>query len=145
MRRGTESASGDRIDFMFSSGPSRRFLAEMSPEGIRASQIIPGGQCDALGSSAYASMLGRWLTNSYHPLVFTEAAMNAVPVQEERFTPSCRVVRTAAGPAERVSAAVRPSSGGKRSSPARSPCIRNSRCERTLVASPSSDSLAALG
>lgn len=74
-------------DFMFSAGPSRRLLAEMAPGAVRASQIIPGGQCATLGSPAYASMLGRWLTNSYHPLFFTEADVNVNRLQEERFTP----------------------------------------------------------
>jgi penicillin amidase len=74
-------------DFMFSSGPSRRFLGEMSPNSIRASQIIPGGQSGTLGSPAYASMLGRWLTNAYHAMLFSEADVNAVRTQEERFTP----------------------------------------------------------
>jgi penicillin amidase len=74
-------------DFMFSSGPSRRFLGEMSPGSIRASEIIPGGQSGALGSPAYASMLGRWLTNAYHAMPFSEADVNAVRTQEERFTP----------------------------------------------------------
>ena len=74
-------------DFMFSSGPSRRFLGEMSPGAVRASQIIPGGQSGSLGNPAYASMLGRWLTNSYHAMPFSEAEVNAVRTQEERFTP----------------------------------------------------------
>jgi penicillin amidase len=71
--------------FMFSSGPSRRFLGELAPAGIRASQIIPGGQCDAVGTPAYSSMLGRWLTNGYHTMPFNEADITSKT--EERFTP----------------------------------------------------------
>jgi len=77
----------DPSSFMFSSGPSRRFLGELSPGAIRASQIIPGGQCGTLGSAAYASMLGRWLTNAYHAMPFSAADVSAVAVIEERFTP----------------------------------------------------------
>ena len=72
-------------DFMFGSGPSRRFVGELSPGAIRASEILPGGQSGALGSPAYASMLGRWLTNAYHTMPFSEADVHSA--QEERFTP----------------------------------------------------------
>ena len=74
-------------NFMFKSGPSPRFQAERLPGGIRASQILPGGQCNSLGSPAYASMLTRWLTNAYHSLAFTESDLTAVRVTDERFTP----------------------------------------------------------
>jgi acyl-homoserine lactone acylase PvdQ len=57
----------------------------LAPAGIRASQIIPGGQCDAVGTPAYSSMLGRWLTNGYHTMPFNEADITSKT--EERFTP----------------------------------------------------------
>ena len=74
-------------NFMFSSGPSRRFLGEMIPGAIHASQIIPGGQCGTLGSPAYASMMGRWLTNGYHAMLFSDADVTAATRLEERFMP----------------------------------------------------------
>jgi penicillin amidase len=73
--------------FMFSSGPSRRLVAEMAAGGIRAAQIVPGGQCDVLGEAGYANMLGRWLTNQYHPLLLTDSQVESDQVMEERFTP----------------------------------------------------------
>ncbi len=77
----------DPSSFMFSSGPSRRFLGELSPGAIRASQIIPGGQCGTLGNAGYSNMLSRWLTNSYHTMPFSAADVSAIAVLEERFTP----------------------------------------------------------
>ena len=59
--------------FMYSHGPARRFVGEMQPK-INAFEIIPGGTSAVLGSPWYASQLGRYLTNSYHPLVIDQAA-----------------------------------------------------------------------
>lgn len=53
--------------FTFGSGPARRFVGEMGTP-ITAFQILPGGQSGVPGSATYASQLGRWLTNGYHPL-----------------------------------------------------------------------------
>ncbi|MEO8669720.1 MAG: penicillin acylase family protein [Tahibacter sp.] len=65
--------------FRFGSGPARRFVGEMSTT-IAASEIIPGGQSGVLGSPYYASQLGRWLTNAYHPLLIdVSAATTAAP------------------------------------------------------------------
>jgi len=74
--------------FMFGGGPSRRFVAELAPNGIRAYQIIPGGQSGTPGSPAHANMLGRWLTNSYHEVRITPAQVDADRAAEERFTPA---------------------------------------------------------
>jgi len=59
-------------DFMFGSGPARRFVGEMTPT-ISASEIIPGGQSGVLGSPLYSSQLSRWLTNNYHALPISAA------------------------------------------------------------------------
>ncbi len=74
-------------DFMFASGPSRRFVADLSPGATQARQVIPGGQCGIIGTPNYASMLGRWLTNAYHPLAISESDAAASLVREERFNP----------------------------------------------------------
>lgn len=55
-------------DFMFAHGPARRFVGQVSPTGSEAFQIIPGGQSGDVRSPHYASQLGRWLTNRFHPL-----------------------------------------------------------------------------
>ncbi|MBK1712094.1 penicillin acylase family protein [Rubrivivax gelatinosus] len=49
--------------FMFSSGPNRRYVGAPGPGGIPARSILPGGVSGVLGDAAYASFLGRWLTN----------------------------------------------------------------------------------
>ena len=73
--------------FTFGGGPSRRFVAELSPGGIKALQAIPGGQSGLLDSPAYANLLGSWLTNAYHPLWFTPGQVNAARASEEQFVP----------------------------------------------------------
>ena len=72
--------------FMFGSGPARRFVGEMFP-GISASEIIPGGQSGVLGSPLYASQLGRWLTNQYHPLPISASASIAQATSSLSFVP----------------------------------------------------------
>ena len=57
-------------NFMFSSGPARRFVAEVTPLGILAEQIIPGGQSGVITSGAnYVNQLVFWLVNGYMPLI----------------------------------------------------------------------------
>ena len=57
-------------DFMFGSGPSRRYVGESSrsPRGIRGHTVLPGGESGVLGSPLYANILGRWLTNDYYDI-----------------------------------------------------------------------------
>ncbi|HOV59090.1 MAG TPA: penicillin acylase family protein, partial [Rhodanobacteraceae bacterium] len=71
----SHSASATGLnDFMFGSGPARRFVGEMTTP-IAASEILPGGESGVLGSPLYASQLSRWLTNAYHPLPVPAAAV----------------------------------------------------------------------
>ncbi len=80
----SHSARADGVnEFMFGSGPARRFVGELSPDGIEGQQILPGGQSGDITSPFYASQLGRWLTNDHHPLVLSEGDVmdNAVSVQ----------------------------------------------------------------
>jgi penicillin amidase len=72
--------------FMFTSGPARRFLGDMS-NPIAAQMILPGGQRAVLGDPLYASQLGRWLTNNYKPLNVTVASAIASPAATLNFTP----------------------------------------------------------
>ncbi len=64
------SAHGARADgvneFMFGSGPARRFVGEMSAEGVVAEQVIPGGESGVLGNPFQIDQLLLWLTNQYH-------------------------------------------------------------------------------
>lgn len=86
------SAHGARADseneFMFGSGPARRLVAEMRPEGPMAFQVIPGGQSGSLFSPNHASQLGRWLTNQYHPLRLTDAQVADGALLEQTFAPA---------------------------------------------------------
>ncbi|AVP96834.1 penicillin acylase family protein [Ahniella affigens] len=69
----SHSARADTLnDFMFSSGPARRFVGEMTPL-IHAEQIYPGGQSGDLRFPAYTSQLTKWLINQYEPLYIDEA------------------------------------------------------------------------
>ncbi|GBC83025.1 Penicillin G acylase [bacterium HR10] len=81
-------ARAERLNaFMFGGGPARRFLGEARPEGIRGLQVIPGGQSGVLGSPLYASQLGLWLTNDYHPLWFAPEEVERNKVSEQVFRP----------------------------------------------------------
>ncbi len=73
--------------FMFGGGPSRRFVGELRPDGIRAYQILPGGQSGVLGSPRRDDQLGRWLTNRYHPLRLSAADVMADAASTLQFAP----------------------------------------------------------
>ncbi len=61
------SARADGVnDFMFGSGASRRFVGHMSPDGLTAQQVIPGGESGVLGSPFQVDQMMLWLTNQYH-------------------------------------------------------------------------------
>ncbi len=58
----------DADDFMFGSGPVRRYVG--GPEQgrwISGQSSLPGGESGVLGSPFYANLLGEWLTNEAHP------------------------------------------------------------------------------
>ena len=59
--------------FMFGSGPVRRFVAEGRSEGIGAETSLPGGPSGRLGSPLYFNLLKPWLTNEYYPSVLLRA------------------------------------------------------------------------
>ena len=72
-------------DFMFSSGPSRRLIATMTPGCPQVLEVIPGGENGAPGSPNGTDQLGLWLVNAYKPLpvCLSDVAANAeqtVPV-----------------------------------------------------------------
>jgi len=67
----SHSARADSSDeFMFDSGPSRRYAGEASraPRGISGRTVLPGGESGVLGSPLYANILGRWLTNDSYDI-----------------------------------------------------------------------------
>jgi penicillin amidase len=67
------SATADSLNgFMFGSGPSRRFIGDMYPDGVEAAQVIPGGQSGVFFSPNYSSQLPLWLVNDYHAMAMGE-------------------------------------------------------------------------
>ena len=54
--------------FMFTAGPSRRYVGEATPSGIVGENALPGGVSGVLGDPNYFSLLPFWLTNQYYPL-----------------------------------------------------------------------------
>jgi penicillin amidase len=65
----SHSARADGVnEFMFGSGPSRRFIATMAPSGPQALQVIPGGESGNAGNPHQADQLALWLVNAYKPL-----------------------------------------------------------------------------
>ncbi len=86
----SHSARADGVnEFMFGSGPARRFVGVLDPGGIHAEQILPGGQSGVLGSPSYADQLGRWLTNDYHPLPLAPDDVAGDVVSQTEFEPTC--------------------------------------------------------
>ncbi|HVR08937.1 MAG TPA: penicillin acylase family protein [Thermoanaerobaculia bacterium] len=74
-------------DFMFGSGPARRFIGELAPSAIDAQEIIPGGESGVVGSPQRANQLGAWLTDQYHPLLITSEQVRENAVKVTRFLP----------------------------------------------------------
>ena len=82
------SATADGLnEFMFGSGPSRRFVADMAPGGVDAQQVIAGGQSGLFYHPNYSSQLPLWLTNNYHQMALTTEDANGVAVMEYTFGP----------------------------------------------------------
>ncbi|RMG56278.1 MAG: hypothetical protein D6723_00680 [Acidobacteria bacterium] len=73
---------------MFGGGPARRFVGEMTPAGVNGFEIIPGGESGVVSSPFYASMLGRWLTNHYHPMLLRRNQVEADRMSEQMFEPA---------------------------------------------------------
>jgi penicillin amidase len=74
-------------DFMFGSGPARRFVGELVPGAIDAHEIIPGGESGVVGSPQRANQLGAWLTDQVHQLLITSEQVRENAVKVTRFVP----------------------------------------------------------
>jgi len=72
--------------FMFSAGPARRTVAEMTPARPLVDEIIPGGRSGVFLSPFYINQLLFWLVNEYLPLSIGEddAVSGAVQIQTFR-------------------------------------------------------------
>lgn len=107
------AAHGARADgvneFMFGSGPNRRKVATMTPDGPEVMEVIPGGQSGAPGSPYGTDQLFLWLVNLYHPLPIDLDGVNAIGVATETFNPPtavCQDVIVAADDACQADASV---------------------------------------
>jgi len=80
--------AGSLNAFMFGSGPARRFIGEVGPDGPVGEEIIPGGRSGVFLSPHYADQLPWWLTNRYHPLTLGQDAADATEVSSFQFVPA---------------------------------------------------------
>ncbi|PKL94919.1 MAG: hypothetical protein CVV18_07390, partial [Gammaproteobacteria bacterium HGW-Gammaproteobacteria-8] len=69
--------------FMFSAGPARRTVAEMTPSRPLVDEIIPGGRSGVFLSPFYTNQLLFWLVNDYLPASIGEddGVSGAVQIQ----------------------------------------------------------------
>jgi penicillin G amidase len=74
--------------FMFGSGPSRRFIGDAQPNGIQATQVIPGGEGGEPADPSFGNQLGLWLTNDAHPALQTRRAVEQNAASEQLFVPN---------------------------------------------------------
>ncbi len=76
-------------DFMFGSGPSRRYAGEASrtPRGISGRTILPGGESGVFGSPLYANILGRWLTNDSYDIRQRKNEVKRSAASKQKFVP----------------------------------------------------------
>ncbi len=85
----SHSARADGLnEFMFGSGPARRFFGQMFPEGIAAEQIVPGGQSGVIGGPEYANQLYFWLVNARLPLLLDADVVNQIAVEQLTLSPT---------------------------------------------------------
>jgi penicillin amidase len=83
---GARAASLD--GFMFSSGPSNRFVAELSRGAVKRSESVwPGGASGVPGQWDYVNLLPLWLTNDTVPLRFRQGDLARATHDVERFVP----------------------------------------------------------
>jgi len=68
-------------EFMFSSGPARRVLATLTPEGPEALEVIPGGESGLPGNPHGTDQLALWLVNAYKPLPVSLDDVNELAVE----------------------------------------------------------------
>ena len=74
-------------EFMFGSGPARRFVGQLDAAGTTYEQVIPGGQSGVVGSPLYANQLYVWLVNGYLPLFIDPNVVSAISETSEVFSP----------------------------------------------------------
>ncbi|EYF07174.1 penicillin acylase family protein [Chondromyces apiculatus] len=74
-------------NFTFGSGPVQRMVVEMTPDGPRAWNAIPGGQAFDPESPHHADEVEHWRRNNAPPLYFTDDDVDAHMESRATFTP----------------------------------------------------------
>lgn len=74
--------------FMFSSGPSQRFVGEGQHEGLRGVSSLPGGISGVLGSPFYVNLLPQWLTNHAYDQLFRQNDLEHNILNVTKFVPA---------------------------------------------------------
>ncbi len=77
----------DADDFMFGSGPVRRYVGGPKPGRMTGQSSLPGGESGVLGSPFYANLLPEWLTNEAHPLLTIRGQVRRQSTVHEIFLP----------------------------------------------------------
>jgi penicillin G amidase len=63
--------------YTFGGGSARRYIGELCRGGIRAVQVIPGGESGVIGSRFHADQLPLWLTNRHHNVLFSRSDVDS--------------------------------------------------------------------
>lgn len=81
--------AGGSNEFMFGSGPVRRYVGELRGRlDVDARTSLPGGESGVPGSPFYANILPLWLTNETYPVRQTFEALEGQVVSRTIFTPA---------------------------------------------------------
>ncbi len=84
----SHSARADGLnEFMFGSGPARRFVGQLFDGSVIAEQVTPGGQSGVIGGPEYANQLYFWLVNAYLPLFLDADTVDAIAIDQQTLTP----------------------------------------------------------
>jgi penicillin G amidase len=75
-------------EFMFTTGPARRFVSEPSWREPFSESIWPGGTSGVLGSPWYLNFLPLWLTKEAIPLLLDHAEVQRQAAEVIRFVPA---------------------------------------------------------
>jgi penicillin amidase len=73
--------------FSYENGPVQRLVVEMTPEGPRAWNALPGGQVFDPRSPRHSDELEHWRRNQAPSLYFTDAEVNAHKASEVTYVP----------------------------------------------------------
>ena len=73
--------------FMFTAGPSRRFVASIKSNGVEAVTGLPGGESGVMGNQFNVNLLPGWLTNDAFPLISNIDNSPTLVISVEVFRP----------------------------------------------------------